>query len=83
MFNTYWAFLTQQPAQCQTYHLVLLSDWLSDPVCRRGNSPDRRLMGLLDWFLAVAAGTGGCKKQTAHVQRAELHPGNSRDQTCY
>lgn len=42
-------------------HLVLLSAWLSEVVCRRGNSPERRLMGLLDWFLAAAAGTGGEK----------------------
>lgn len=48
-----------QHRECHAYHRALLSAWLSNPVCRRGNSPERRLMGLLDWFLAAAAETGG------------------------
>lgn len=42
-------------------HLVRLSPWPSEPVCRRGKSPDRRLMGLRDWFFTVATATGGEK----------------------
>ena len=44
-----------------SYHRVRLSPWPSEPVCRRGKSPDRRLMGLRDWFFAVTTATGGCQ----------------------
>lgn len=45
------------------YHRVRPSPWPSEPVCRRGKSPDRRLMGLRDWFFAAAAAAaaGGCQ----------------------
>lgn len=38
-----------------SYHRVRPSPWPSEPVCSRGKSPDRRLMGLRDWFFAAAA----------------------------
>lgn len=51
-------------AALDSYHRVRLSPWPSEPVCRRGKSPDLRLMGLRDWFFAVAATTGGCNGTT-------------------
>lgn len=55
----WWRTLTNPTLD--SYHRARLSPWPSEPVCRRGKSPDRRLMGLRDWFFAVAAATGGCQ----------------------
>lgn len=50
-----------EPGGPDIYHRVRPSPGPSEPVCRRGKSPERRLMGLRDWFFAVAATTGGCR----------------------
>lgn len=67
-------------ATLATHHRVRLSPWPSEPVCRRGKSPDRLLMGLRDWFFAVAAATGGChgdhqnERSLPEPRSPSLHP---------